>query len=77
MARAQGSAPWRTILDFKSSAPWLPYLALNISMAFLVNLLNLLVTKQTSALTIQVKGPPEKDGWEDGRIGKVKTVHLV
>mmetsp|Transcript_8880 Transcript_8880/g.18410 ORF Transcript_8880/g.18410 Transcript_8880/m.18410 type:complete len:334 (-) Transcript_8880:594-1595(-) len=52
----EGSAPWRTILDTENSAAWLPYLALNTVMAFLVNLLNLLVTKQTSALTIQVFG---------------------
>ena len=39
-----------------SSNPWfVPFLALNATTAYLVNLFNFQVTKHTSALTLQVR----------------------
>lgn len=52
----EGTQPWFELMAPKESNWFLPALLLNILMAFLVNLFNLLVTKHTSALTIQVLG---------------------
>mmetsp|Transcript_39571 Transcript_39571/g.75786 ORF Transcript_39571/g.75786 Transcript_39571/m.75786 type:complete len:320 (-) Transcript_39571:123-1082(-) len=52
----EGTQPWLELMSPKESNWFLPALLLNILMAFLVNLFNLLVTKHTSALTIQVLG---------------------
>jgi len=52
----EGSVPWQVLTSVGNDHQWKGALALNIIMAFLVNLFNLLVTKHTSALTIQVLG---------------------
>lgn len=52
----EGSSPWMVLSSVGDDHRWIGALLLNILMAFLVNLFNLLVTKHTSALTIQVLG---------------------
>ena len=54
----EGAEPWAVLSTAtkEGQVMWAAALSLNILMAFLVNLFNLLVTKHTSALTIQVLG---------------------
>lgn len=52
----EGTVPWQVIAEKGGDIYWAGALSLNILLAFLVNLFNLLVTKHTSALTIQVLG---------------------
>ena len=56
----EGTEPWDDVgylWDNRYTSWGASAVALNIVMAFLVNLLNLLVTKHTNALTIQVLAP--------------------